>query len=237
MAQTTIVSSLSATGTYPITNPVTADNNCGMLCLSLSGTWTEQMLHELPSINVKLFIDSTTVYSSFEINMRTIAEYTKSNPTEPYVLPIYDIPSSFIFSITPMFDKNALDSHNACVETGNVEMFTTSSKGIVDSDTIDPSNYWTVPTSTFDISISFDDSNVKAGGGSGGGGTSDYSQLSNKPKINNVELSDNKTSSDLGVQSTLTFDNAPTQGSNNPVTSDGIYSVVGNINSVLEGVL
>ncbi len=170
MAQTTIFSSLSATGTYPITKPVTADNNCGMLCLSLTGTWTEQMLHELPSINVKIFIDSTTVYSSFEINMRTIAEYTISNPTEPYVLPIYDIPSSFIFSITPMFDKNALDSHNACVETGNVEMFTTSSNGIVDSDTIDPSNYWTVPTSTFNISVIFDNSNVKAGGGSGGGG-------------------------------------------------------------------
>lgn len=32
-----------------------------------------------------------------------------------------------------------------------------------------------------------------------GGGTSDYSDLSNKPKINNVELSGNKTTSDLGI--------------------------------------
>lgn len=33
----------------------------------------------------------------------------------------------------------------------------------------------------------------------GGGGTTDYTTLSNKPKINNVELSDNKSLSDLGI--------------------------------------
>ena len=37
----------------------------------------------------------------------------------------------------------------------------------------------------------------------GGGGTSDYSELSNKPQINNVTLSGNKTSSDLGLQPTI----------------------------------
>ena len=36
--------------------------------------------------------------------------------------------------------------------------------------------------------------------GGGGGGTSDYADLTNKPKINNVELNGNKTSSDLGLQ-------------------------------------
>lgn len=38
-----------------------------------------------------------------------------------------------------------------------------------------------------------------------GGGISDYSDLTNKPSINNVTLSGNKTSSDLGLQSTLTW--------------------------------
>lgn len=38
---------------------------------------------------------------------------------------------------------------------------------------------------------------ISATGGSGG--TSDYTDLSNKPKINNVELSGNKTTSDLGL--------------------------------------
>ena len=36
---------------------------------------------------------------------------------------------------------------------------------------------------------------------SGESGTSDYSDLSNKPQINSTELSGNKTSSDLGLQS------------------------------------
>ena len=36
--------------------------------------------------------------------------------------------------------------------------------------------------------------------GGGTGGTTDYTQLSNKPQINNVELSGNKTLDDLGIQ-------------------------------------
>lgn len=39
---------------------------------------------------------------------------------------------------------------------------------------------------------------IKEGGG-GGGGTSNYNQLSNKPSINGVTLSGNKTSADLGI--------------------------------------
>lgn len=42
----------------------------------------------------------------------------------------------------------------------------------------------------------------------GGGGTSDYTALSNKPQINGVELSGNKTSAELGVKDDFSF-NAP----------------------------
>ena len=38
-------------------------------------------------------------------------------------------------------------------------------------------------------------------GGSGAGGTSNYNDLSNKPKINGVEVSGDKTSDDYGVVS------------------------------------
>lgn len=41
-------------------------------------------------------------------------------------------------------------------------------------------------------------------GGGGGGGTSNYNDLTNKPKINGVELSGNKTSSDLKISSETT---------------------------------
>ena len=60
--------------------------------------------------------------------------------------------------------------------------------------------------------------------GGGGGGTTDYDDLDNHPSINNVELSGNKTASDLGLQDELTFDNVPTDGSDNPVKSGGVYA-------------
>lgn len=40
--------------------------------------------------------------------------------------------------------------------------------------------------------------NIRAGGGSGG--TKDYENLCNKPSINGVELTGNKTSSEIHVQ-------------------------------------
>ena len=60
----------------------------------------------------------------------------------------------------------------------------------------------------------------------GGSGTSDYSDLTNKPQINNVTLSGNKSLSDLGAQAELTFDSTPTAGSNNPVTSGGVKTAI-----------
>lgn len=46
--------------------------------------------------------------------------------------------------------------------------------------------------------ISVNTSEISISGGSGG--TSDYNQLTNKPQINSVELSGNKTLADLGIQ-------------------------------------
>ena len=53
--------------------------------------------------------------------------------------------------------------------------------------------------------------NAQAGGGTGG--TTDYTQLSNKPKINNVELAGNKSLSDLGIQQTIVSETEPTDDS------------------------
>ena len=99
-------------------------------------------------------------------------------------------------------------------------------------------------------------------GGGGGSGTSNYNDLSNKPSINSVTLTGNKTASALGLQpeitgdvkissdnvddtdatnlfvtsgekstwsgkqDALTFDDAPTENSNNPVKSGGIYTAL-----------
>ena len=95
---------------------------------------------------------------------------------------------------------------------------------------------------------------IEAGGG---GGTTNYNGLSNKPQINDVTLQGNQSLADLGInippvdseisgtsenplqnkvvkgaldgkQNVLTFDNAPTENSNNPVKSGGVYSALGN---------
>lgn len=96
----------------------------------------------------------------------------------------------------------------------------------------------------------------------GGGGTSDYDDLNDKPQINGVTLSGDKSSTDLGLQAEITannklssdlvddtnatnlfvtsgekstwngkqnvlsFDSVPTDGSTNPVESNGIYDAL-----------
>lgn len=52
------------------------------------------------------------------------------------------------------------------------------------------------------------------GDGGGSGGTTDYTDLTNKPQINNVELQGNKTSSDLKLQDSLFATKGITIGNN-----------------------
>lgn len=73
-----------------------------------------------------------------------------------------------------------------------------------------------------------------ADNGGGGGGTTDYEQLTNLPKVNGVELKGNKSASQLGLQDALTFDDTPTKGSTNPVTSGGVFNELNTINSKYE---
>lgn len=57
--------------------------------------------------------------------------------------------------------------------------------------------------------------------------STDYDDLFHKPSINGVELVGDLDSSDLGLQSALTFDDSPTQASSNPVKSGGVYTALG----------
>lgn len=164
MAQTTIISSITRSNTYPESISVTAPSNCGMLSIVLDN-WTEQMICELPTINVKAFIDQDTVFCSFDIDLRTVKDYESKNPTDPYTIPVYDIPADCLLSVTPIFDNNALTSHNSVLENGNIEFFETSDSGIVQTETVQNNLYWNTPTSIFNVSIIFDNSNIKSGGG------------------------------------------------------------------------
>ena len=85
------------------------------------------------------------------------------------------------------------------------------------------------------------------------GGTTDYEKLSNKPRINDIELSRNKNSEELGLQdafsighalkmdedsgnTTLRVDVADVIEKDNtrPITSAAVYVTVGNIDSILK---
>lgn len=185
MSQTTLLSSINRTTDYPITVSSTADSHCGTLQLILGSDWTDQMLCELPAINITILTENDSRYLSFDINMTTVNEDYQNKtggpePVEPYSLAIYDLPGSFKFSVTPLFDKHALSSHNENVSIGNIPYFQTSDKGIVDTD-IDnySSEIWDTPTATFPITIKFDDSNVSSGGSSGGGGGGDTPTATN----------------------------------------------------------
>ena len=59
---------------------------------------------------------------------------------------------------------------------------------------------------------------VENGGGGGGGGTTNYNALENKPQINGTTLSGNKTSSDLGLQDTISFEGTYNSSSNKAAT-------------------
>lgn len=67
---------------------------------------------------------------------------------------------------------------------------------------------------------------AKSLGGGGGSGTDNYNELSNKPQINSITLSGNKSLANLGIQAELTFDNEPTEESTNPVTSGAVYTAL-----------
>ena len=63
---------------------------------------------------------------------------------------------------------------------------------------------------------------VENGGGGGGGGTTNYNALENKPQINGTTLSGNKSSSDLGLQDTISFEGTYDSSNNKAATMSDI---------------
>lgn len=73
-------------------------------------------------------------------------------------------------------------------------------------------------------------------GGGGGGGSIDYADLTNKPKINNVELSGNKSPSDLGVASETDLETlSDNVGDLSELATTEKTSLVGAINEIAGG--
>lgn len=99
---------------------------------------------------------------------------------------------------------------------GIVSVEKTGTQGLVDTYTI---TYTDGTTSTFEVT----------NGQSGGGGTSNYNELTNKPSINGVTLIGNKTSSDLGVQDALVSGTNIKTINNQSILGSGNIDIQGDI--------
>ena len=77
MAQTTLLSSITRSASYPIdVQGIEASSNCGTLQLILGSDWTLQMIHELPAINISIYTSDGAKYLDFDIDMSTVnSEY------------------------------------------------------------------------------------------------------------------------------------------------------------------
>ena len=257
MATTTLLSSINRTTQYPITVSSTADSHCGTLQLILDSDWTNQMIHELPAINISILTSDGSKFLSFDVNMSTVNEELRNkerslSPAEPYSIAVYDIPKDITFSITPLFDNYALKAHNDLIKDGSIDIFNTTDKGIVDTDSDDYSTeLWTTPTDTFNITIIFDNSNVSSGGGGGGSSTPtaadvSYSNTSSGLSANNVQSAIDELASSSVSAADVTYSNTSSgltatnvqaaideiQGNVNTVNA-----IIGDINTILEGVL
>lgn len=155
MAIFTILDSISRSDTFPIEFTFSANYNCGTLSLEIDTPWSDQMLLELPCINVKIFKNDGTLFKTFDINMVTVnTNLNKGFDTiKPYSIPFYNIPKSGKFKITPVFDKYAISARNNLIECG-----------------IEEGDIWTTLTETFGVTIKYDNENVSSGSGSEGGG-------------------------------------------------------------------
>ena len=170
---TTLITEVSTTGTYPVYRSVTATNCCGLVNLILSD-FTEQMAYEVPAINIDIYYTVNGVRCLYRPRALTIFT-NKINRSESYV--IMDIPQTCELAITPIFDTNAVKSHNDTLDVFNVDSEWKTTRGnIPDAEydandgyikEINEGEKWTANT-TFSITLIWDDVNIKAGGGGGG---------------------------------------------------------------------
>lgn len=120
MSQTTLLSQIDRSETYPKLVSVSAPDNNFYLTVN-TDSWTEQMLAELPCIRFDIYIEKSGTYLRYQTVSACLGAYDpRSNNTDSldFCQKFYDVPSSFYISITPIFDNNAIEAHNSLVQNG-----------------------------------------------------------------------------------------------------------------------
>lgn len=208
---TTLINQVSTSTTYPIYVSVTATNCCGIVNLILED-FTEQMSYEVPAINIDIYTINNGKKCLYRPRALTIFT-NEINRCESYI--IMDIPQSCQFAITPIFDKNAVNSHNEMLKVFNVDSKWKTTRGnIPDAEydandgyitEINEGEEWTANTD-FNITLTWDDVNIKAGGGSGSSPTPPTPVPSDVPDVIKYGVSDESPLTALEFDDFGTFD-------------------------------
>lgn len=146
MAITQLANNITKDTTFPLMSQVSAPNCCGTVILKCGSTYTEQMVHEMPSILINIYLLQASAYVLYESRKLNLSV---PQDMESFSVSIEDIPTSCILSVEPNFDDFAIQSHNEMAR-----VFTETE--------------WDEPTEMFPITLLWDDTNIKAGGSGGG---------------------------------------------------------------------
>lgn len=174
MSTTILTTSFNRTTEYPEYVSISAPNCCGTVTLLLDESVTKQMCYELPAINIDIYVEvngKKCLYME-----RALILHTDINrPNKTYM--ILDIPQNCYFAITPIFDNYALDSHNEMTKVFNANStnWKTTYQNIPKKYVeqfgyiypINEDNEWNEVTTEFNMTLIFDNTNIKAGGGGG----------------------------------------------------------------------
>lgn len=135
----TILSNISRTDSIPyITDSLSAENNSGYISLIID-EWTEQMLYELPSLKIDIYVQVNGNMSKYNPISYVLNIYNKAI-TQPdgSCLYFYDLPQSFYLYVYPVFDDYSVPARNLLIQDG-----------------IEDGELWESETTDFPITLSY----------------------------------------------------------------------------------
>lgn len=140
MAETTLLTSILRTDTFPKMVNISAPSHRG--CISIAtDNWTPQMFYELPAIKFEIYTlynSEYVKYKDFCYTLKTYNPVVSLDSIPEVAAGLSDIPADCYIAITPLFNNDALTAHNALVENG-----------------LSDDSIWDTETTTFDVDLKF----------------------------------------------------------------------------------
>lgn len=106
MIETCLIHSISKYETYPKLFDLSITGNSCYISI-ITTDWTAQMFYELPAIKINIYYNDCLIKEKF------IKTYNPMFPiidTSEVIVTFNDLPTECTFSITPIFDNNAIEA-------------------------------------------------------------------------------------------------------------------------------